>query len=200
LRSGIRTNLHFILNSETISLATAFLKGYFDTRIGEINAVVFLTYKSAGRANKIDCLIADSSLDEFLFWVSNARTKVRFGFDACFVPQILRKTTLEPLWVDSCECSFFSVYIDEKLNVKPCSFSTDPRFTFNLHDFDFQFIWEKTFENYRTILFEKPCQLDCEKKIFCRGNCLFFPELTLCKDEDRLRDNLETHWLHMKGE
>ncbi len=200
IKQEIRTNLHFILNSETISLATMFLKGYFDNRLNGINAVVFLTYKSAGRADKDKCLIPDPSLDEFLFWVSQPKTKVRFGFDACFVPQILRKTKLEPLWVDSCECSFFSVYVDEKLNVKPCSFSTDPRFVFNLHEYDFQYIWAKGFEKYRNTLFENPCLLNCEKKIFCRGNCLFFPELALCRDEDILECNSITPSLLMKGE
>lgn len=53
---GIKANLHFILDSGSLDEAICFLKGQYDQKLSNINAVVFLTYKHAGRASASKCL------------------------------------------------------------------------------------------------------------------------------------------------
>src|SRR5512133_937115 len=113
---GVRTNIHFILAHDTIGIASSLLQGKYDEKLHGINAIVFLTYKSTGRADAERCIKPGTELDNFLGFVSSPKTVLRFGFDACMVPLLLYSTTILPEFVDSCECAFFSVYIDEMLN------------------------------------------------------------------------------------
>jgi radical SAM protein with 4Fe4S-binding SPASM domain len=181
---NIRTNIHFILNNETIEEANEILKGGFNGRLKGVDNVIFLTYKAAGRAGAEHNLAMDDRLMNFIGSVRGNRCSAGVGFDACFVPLLLRHTSVNPDIVDSCECGFFSVYIDEELNVKPCSFATGDDFTFNLERFGMDQIWNREYEVYRKkISDENKCAAKCARKKFCRGRCRFFPGITLCYEE-----------------
>jgi radical SAM protein with 4Fe4S-binding SPASM domain len=182
---GLRTNLHFILSSESLAVARAFLEGRFDAELSGINAVVFLTYKRAGRARAPLWLGNGPELDGFLSAVEAPRTALSFGFDACFAPILIRSTGLDARVFDSCECAFFSVYIDERLRVRPCSFSNGSSTCFDLREHSFREVWERGFEEYREKMLSSPCALLCELGESCRGACPVFPELALCADHRR---------------
>jgi len=122
-KMGVKTNLHFLLSSRSIVDAIKILRGKYDGILKPVNAVVFLTYKPLGRATSKENLKPDTNLEEFLSLVNSPKTNVNFGFDACFVPLLIKHTNINRDYIDSCECGFFSVYIDELLNVKPCSLS-----------------------------------------------------------------------------
>lgn len=178
----IRTNIHYVISETTLEHATDILRGKYDGYLESFNAVIFLTYKPTGRAGREDTIRSPQKLQSFLDLVTNPVTSLKMGFDACFVPIILKKTDIDNAMVDSCECGFFSVYIDEKLNVLPCSFCNDIQYSFSLKKFRFNDIWSDKFSNYRNHISEygkKECG-ECEKTSECRGKCPFFEELFLC--------------------
>lgn len=179
ISAEIRTNLHFVLSESSIELAIDILRGKFDPELKGLNAIVFLTHKTMGRANSKDNLQSNKKLEMFLSLIDKSQSKLRFGFDACFVPLLLKYTNIDQRFVDSCECGFFSVYVDEKLNVKPCSFAKGDEWTFDLSRNNFANIWEIKFEPYRNAI-TRSCTINCGIKD-CRGGCLFHESLNLCK-------------------
>lgn len=178
---GINANIHYVLSIKTIKDAINILKGQYDKAFQFFNAIIFLTYKPYGRANINDSLKVDENINNFLKQIDYGESKLKIGFDACFVPFLLQKTRVDPDFIDSCECAFFSVYIDENLNVMPCSFCNDKKYTFNLREYDFSTIWKKHFGSYREKV-RASCRLECNNKDNCRGNCIFYDSLFLCKD------------------
>lgn len=178
----IRANIHYVISETTIEHARQLLKGEFDEYLDSFNAVIFLTYKPTGRAGYEDTIRSPDKLQSFLDLVNNPETHLKIGFDACFVPTLLKKTDIDNTLVDSCECGFFSVYIDEKQNVSPCSFCNNDKYRYNLKNSSFKEIWQETFSKYRKYVDEKgkiKCP-ECDKSGDCRGACPFFDELFLC--------------------
>lgn len=181
VENGIKTNLHYVLSDESIDEAIDILKGKFNEVLEGVSGLIFLTYKPKGRADKESCLKKDERLMEFLSLVNQKECTTRIGFDACFVPALLLYTETNPDFVDSCECAFFSVYIDEKMNVKPCSFS-DNRFCYNLKDYTFEDIWNEKFCEYRNLITNREvCKNKCKNIHNCRGNCVYFKEINYCE-------------------
>ncbi len=179
----IKSNIHYVISERTIEDASHILMGDYDEYLKPFNSVIFLTYKPTGRAKIKDTIKSAPLLHSFLDKVENPRTPIKIGFDACFVPVLLKRTDLDNDLIDSCECGFFSVYIDEKLNVTPCSFSNDDYHSYNLKRFSFKEIWWGKFSKYRHYL-ENNCKFDCvecKKTSDCRGKCPFFDELFLCE-------------------
>lgn len=176
---GIRTNLHFLLCKDTIEQAIKILESKFSDSLKGINAIVFLTYKPTGRATSSNCLTWSESLRCFLQLVDDNRYKLRIGFDACFVPLLLHFTNIDPMFVDPCECGRFSVYIDEKLNVKPCSFTNEPKHSYSLRGYSFADIWEQMFVDYRKTSTAR-CERDCQNKTLCGVVCPYYDELNIC--------------------
>lgn len=179
LAAGLRTNIHFLLSRNSLSHAIKILQGKHNEQLKGINGIIFLTYKPAGRAKSSDCLVWNEELRDFIRLIDSNRCAVRIGVDACFVPLLLHLTHTNIRFIDPCECAYFSVYIDESLNVKPCSFSNDDSFCRNLREYSFSEIWENTFAAYRQT-FTNTCQRACVNNTLCRGVCPYFEEITLC--------------------
>ena len=181
--AGVKVNVHFILSNSSMSEAINILEGVYDSALENINAIIFLTFKPFGRASSSDILLKDADFLKFVGMIDCPKSKASFGFDACFVPELLKFTQTNTAFVDSCECGYFSVYIDEKMNVKPCSFTNISDFTFNLNEYSFEDIWANKFRNYRdesSTLKSNACN-SCRAANECRGGCYFFPEINLCK-------------------
>lgn len=183
LQNGIKTNYHYILSNDSISEAIEFLEGKYDKKIKGINAIIFLTYKPFGRADKSGLLKWDTRLNKFLKLIDNPKTEIAFGFDACFVPILMKYTSVDSKFIDSCECGFFSVYIDERLNVKPCSFTNSDKFTFNLRDYNFKEIWQNKYQQYRKINNKIKGCVQCKATNICRGGCPYFSAINLCQNK-----------------
>lgn len=180
---GIKVNLHFLLSSESVDEAIKILRGEDSGLLEGINAIVFLTYKPAGRADKKYVLKNGLSLDVFLKEVEARKTKKpKIGFDACFVPLLMRKTNIPKSLIDTCEGGFFSVYVDHRLNVSPCSFSGG-KDRFNLHEYDFYNIWLNKFESYRKTSSNHCRSKECIVYNICRGCCAYYPEITACYED-----------------
>lgn len=177
---GIKTNIHFVLDSDSIRDANKLLEGCYNDILQDINGVIFLTYKPKGRASAEHCLTLDSALERFISMTEKNECATRIGFDACFVPILMKFTGIDVDYIDACECGYFSVYIDEQMNVKPCSFANNEAYTYNLKQYDFDTIWNKKFEGYRSEMETHVCSNECKNKENCRGKCLYFEELALC--------------------
>ncbi len=179
--AGIKTNVHYILDKESIKEAVDILNGKYNKVFRNVNGLIFLTYKPKGRAPADKCLDIDDDLEEFLGLIDNNKCSAHIGFDACFVPALMRYTDVNVDFVDSCECGFFSVYIDECMNVRPCSFSDKDRFSYNLDEFDMRTIWEEKYAVYRDEILKGECSNEeCKNIENCRGKCIYFDELAFC--------------------
>ena len=179
---GIRTNIHYVISERTLEHAIKILRGKYDEYLDSFNALIFLTYKPIGRAGKGDIIKSPRLLQSFLNSVDNPSSSLKIGFDACFVPVLLKKTDINRSLIDSCECGFFSVYIDENLNVSPCSFCNNNEYRYNLKNSSFKDIWQDAFINYREYV-DEMCEINCTECVEsheCRGRCPFFDELFLC--------------------
>jgi MoaA/NifB/PqqE/SkfB family radical SAM enzyme len=178
-RNAIRTNVHYVLSALNIREATAIVNGDYNARFEGVNAIVFLTYKPAGRASDRFILKAGNELTEFLQKVDDSTiSRPRIGFDACFVPMLIHFTHTNKEVVDTCEGGFFSVYIDHKLNVSPCSFSGN-RDQYSLKEYPFYEIWNHLFKAYRENQANR-CSTECHVHNECRGCCPYFPQITTC--------------------
>jgi MoaA/NifB/PqqE/SkfB family radical SAM enzyme len=178
--AGIKTNIHFILDKESIYEAIKILNGKYNELLKYINAVIFLTYKPKGRATSDRCLEMDETFYEFAGLINKNQCTSRIGFDACFVPVLMKYTEANTDCIDSCECGFFSIYIDENLNVKPCSFANKAEFSYNLDEYDMRDIWERKYEEYRRKITKDKCTNECKNKDNCRGKCYYFDALSFC--------------------
>ncbi len=177
----IKVNLHFILSNQSIDKAIEILNGNFDSDLIGVNSIIFLTYKPFGRATEKGILKKNDSFNKFLELIDKPKTKLSFGFDACFVPVLMKYTFVNKDFIDSCECGFFSVYVDEKLNVKPCSFTNNDNFTVNLKDKPFKEIWQDSYEKYRQGNTKVVKCKNCPADKSCRGGCPYFPKINLCQ-------------------
>ncbi len=178
-KEKIKVNIHYVISEKSINNAIEIAEGKYDQFFNIFNAIIFLTYKPMGRANIKDALKSSDLLSSFLKSINNQKTRVKIGFDACFVPVLMKATKIDIDLLDSCECGFFSVYIDEHLNVMPCSFCNDNKYAFNLKEFEFKDIWLNKFSIYRDNV-SNNCKVNCNKASDCRGKCPFFEELFLC--------------------
>ena len=180
--NDILANIHYVISETTINDAVDLLNGKYDEYIKDFNSVIFLTYKPTGRAENDGSIKSAGPLKSFLVLVDDPVTDIKIGFDACFVPVLMKATGVNVDLIDSCECGFFSVYIDENLDVTPCSFCNDSSYHYNLKQFGFEEIWESKFSDYRDYI-DSSCKFscdECEKASGCRGKCPFFDDLFLC--------------------
>lgn len=178
IENGIRTNIHYVIDNINIFQAIQILKGEFNSKLNGINAIVFLTYKPAGRGNRDIMLKMDKSLNDFIELIDHNDCICNIGFDACFVPLLMHFTKIRKEVIDFCEVGYFSVYIDEKLNVSPCSFSNG-KDSFNLKEFGFYDIWLNKFSKFRNEI-NNDCKQECIAKEECKGKCPYYPEITNC--------------------
>ena len=175
---GMKVNVHYILSKESIVDATRIVKGTYNELLRGVNAVVFLTYKPAGRGSERLLLRYGDDLDVFVNTVKGSKTICKIGFDACFVPMLIRGKAVRNEMVDVCEGGFFSVYVDEKMNVSPCSFSGG-RDAYSLKEFGFYDIWLNKLQAYRKRV-KNECKRDCAARKMCRGCCPYYPQITNC--------------------
>lgn len=180
-RNGIRINLHYILSRNSVEQAIEIIKGKYNELLSDVNAIVFLTYKPAGRGNDANVLSTGNMLKTFLNEMRTPRTACKIGFDACFVPMLLRNTQGLEDYVDFCEGGFFSVYVNEKKEVSPCSFSNG-RDSYSMNDYDFYDIWLNKLQPYRERQ-ANLCRTICNAKSICRGACAYYPIITTCYTE-----------------
>jgi len=178
---GIRTNIHFVLDHDSVETAMNWLRdppGFVEG----INALVFLNFKPVGRGAASEKLLRRSaSLDEFYSMATMGEHPFKVGFDSCLASGLASRTKVNPVFYDACEAGRFSMFVSEKNRAFPCSFMAEgwrgePLDAGNLVD-----VWRHgdDFVAVRAKLHDPPC-ITCEFVGLCRGGCPILPEIAVC--------------------
>lgn len=178
---GIRTNIHFLLTSESVQTAINWLTNPPDF-FERINAIIFLNYKPVGNNPNLGLLANKSlSLQKF-FTLVNKKHKFKIGFDSCSISGVAQYLSISPIFIDSCEAGRFSLYISEDSKMYPCSFLINKLEGVQITDNNIQSTWQNnpSFIAMRNELPSSNCK-NCTSYEICNGGCSLFPEINICK-------------------
>lgn len=129
-----QVNIHQLISEETYdSCIQALYDIKEDSRLKDLNAIVFLGLKPCGRGTKLHPV---RDVSKWVRLVNLAmELEVPFGFDSCSAPKFLaavhpdnnNKTDIDLYnnlyqYAEPCESMLFSIYINENGIVTPCSF------------------------------------------------------------------------------
>ena len=172
---GIKTNIHFVLSSESIDLSLKILRNedIFDGKIdlSKLNAIIFLLFKPQGNGtNHKELILSDDGIRQFRNCLKEAKTHFKIGIDSCLACRISSVcndfTDQEKLFVDTCEGSRMSCYITSDMKFIPCSFEDHEKAIPIQPDFSIKNIWtySKLFNDFRDKLKANPNQCPVEFK------------------------------------
>jgi len=127
-----QVNIHQLAAEETYYDTIRLLQDVIDQekRLEKLNAVVFLSLKKKGRGILYNRL-SDWDMEKIVSMCVN--NCIPFGFDSCsyhrFVPIAERLGIMEYTlqYAEPCESCLFSIYINVKGDVYPCSFCEEER-------------------------------------------------------------------------
>jgi radical SAM protein with 4Fe4S-binding SPASM domain len=179
---GIKTNIHFLLNKNTLPRAIELMEKNEDI-LDKINALIFLNYKPIHTSESL-CLSENDDIKYFFDLIKKIKT-CKFGFDSCMVSYLpLMGKDLVPETVDFCEAGRFSAYISENLLFYPCSFLNDvSKNGINLKTISLKDGWRQgeDFVSTRQKLNSPGTQQysisacgTCESYALCHGGCQIF--------------------------
>lgn len=180
--NGIKTNVHFIIDSESVDIAIDWLRDPPEF-LKAINALIFLNYKPSGRKVFEEKLLRHSDrLDEFFELATSSEARLKVGFDACCVSGVFARTNASTALVDACDAGRFSLYVAEDLKVYPCSFQSGlVEGDLLSDDTSLLDIWHGS-ENVRS--FRKYFASDrcggCSHRQSCMNGCPLFDQLVVC--------------------
>ena len=178
--AGVRTNIHYVLNSDTLDEAVRHLEE--DDFPGGINAVVFLLHKPVGLGTQEKVITQENpDFQKFMCLVHGRRFRFKIGFDSCTVPAIVNQPgSIRMESVDTCEGARWSAYISPDMKMMPCSFDNqEQRWAVDLRRYSIAEAWRSdAFEDFRNRL-RKACP-DCSVRSMCMGGCPICPEIVLC--------------------
>ena len=184
LDAGVKTNVHYVLNNQTIDDAINKLEtGYYNG----INAVVFLLYKPIGLGVQEKVLKPDDArLAMFFDVVDHNHCKHKIGFDSCTCSGIVNHTrNVNMDSIDFCEAARYSAYIDADMNMMPCSFGNqNPKYFISLRDHTIEEAWHsEVFEQFRDYM-QFACP-NCQNRSQCGGGCPICKDIVLCNRAER---------------
>jgi len=176
LKEEVKTNIHFVVSSETISLSIKILKGIdiwnnkFD--LSKINAIIFLLFKPQGKGKDLKNLILkDDDVKLFRQYLKESKTSFKIGIDSCFACRIASVcndfTKKEKMFIDTCEGARMSCYVTSDMKFMPCSFANHDKIGVPINiDYkdSIKNIWtsSEVFTNFRNKLESNPniCPLE----------------------------------------
>lgn len=183
INAGVRTNIHFVLNNDSIDEAISILKTG-EYRIKGINAIVFLMYKPVGLGRHDKVLRYDNpQVKEFFSLVNDNKCEFSIGFDSCSCSGLVnfsRDTDFTA--IDFCEGGRFSMYISADMKAYPCSFANQSKCGVDLRGSSIESAWN-SFEYFRGRL--KGSCISCKDRDLCMGGCPLLGEITLCNRDCR---------------
>lgn len=186
LDAGVKTNVHFVLTSDTLDRAIALLQN--PAALQGINAILFLLHKPVGLGQAAQVVRTDHPrLTEFLQLIAAGRLDGAFrlpfqvGFDTCSYPVLIEQDwPIAPESIDTCEAARFAAYISPTLQMTPCSFAGGPDFAVDLRQQSVLAAWHSpAFDRFREH-FRNSCP-DCPRQADCLGGCPVVPEIVLCR-------------------
>ena len=126
----VQVNIHQLLSKETIPQIWELLNDEeLDNRLSRLNAIVFLSVKQKGRGVGYH-RASDEDYKKIVDYC--IRNNVRFGFDSCGAQKFLNAISQENVerfhqFVEPCESTLFSSYINVEGKFFPCSFAENDR-------------------------------------------------------------------------
>ncbi|EFK36047.1 MULTISPECIES: radical SAM protein [Bacteroidota] len=183
---GIKANVHFVTDSQTIDTAIEWLENppYF---LDGINSIIFLNYKPIGRNPNLSLLLKDpEKISRFYALVNEKKQAFKIGFDSCSISGVVKHVHVNTSFYEGCDAGRFSAFIDENLRMMPCSFMTNNDWFGDLKTHSLVDIWQNNqfFKKYRGNILNNGCN-GCSHQSTCMGGCPFIEELSQCgwKDE-----------------
>ena len=200
LDAGVKTNIHYVLNKESLKEAwmqllvamvanSEYIPPLKETTLFTvfpegINAVIFLLHKPVGLGSQEDMITfeQDYLLESFFKEVDKGETPFKVGFDSCTVPAILTYTkNVQPESIDTCEAARWSMYISSDMVALPCSFDQEMKWGYDIKEDTIENAWNSTQFDYFRGNFIYACE-GCSKRKACFGGCPIKPEIVLCDD------------------
>lgn len=182
LENKIKTNIHYLLNSETIDGAIHMLMNKKEDLEG-INSIIFLNYKPVGQNADNKLLLNNNYNYKELFKILD-RNKFPFkiGFDSCSISGVLKNMNIDKKYIESCEAGRFSAFISEEMKFYPCSFMEKSFYGYDLIKNTIKDIWSNSiiFKNIRYNIKNNSCRKSCDLSNVCNGGCPIFNEINLC--------------------
>lgn len=151
-----QVNIHMMISEQTYDDALETIYDIqHDSRLAKLNAIVFLSLKQTGRGKNFTIL----SKNKFKTIIKTCRdNNVSFGMDSCSAPKfldIIRNTKYAKYerFVEPCESTLFSAYINVDGEFFPCSFA-EMLIGINVLEHDtFDTVWNATpANNFRQAL------------------------------------------------
>lgn len=180
--AGVKTNIHYVLNKDTINEAITMLENnMFPTGT---NAVVFLTHKPVGLGQKEKCLKYDMSEVVKMFGlIKKGGYPFKVGIDGCFVVGLINSgLNFNMEYLDTCEATRFTCYIDADLIMHPCSFDVSNEYVIDIKDKTIEEAWNSdVFNNIRKKL-QRGCP-GCKYNSHCLGGCFLHEDIVLCPNK-----------------
>lgn len=184
LEAGVKTNIHFVLSTESIDRAINILKTG-EYRPG-INAIVFLLYKPVGLGKMEKILMAeDIRVQKFFSLVSKNKCSFKIGFDSCSSAALVNfAPETDFTFMDFCEGGRFSMYISADGKAYPCSFANQKPVGIDISEGQatIQEAWQQMNE-FRERL-QNACP-GCADRKNCGGGCPLLGSITLCGRKER---------------
>lgn len=165
-----QVNIHQLLSAETLDQCWDLVMDLADEKREDyyhlsdhMDAVVFLSGKPKGRGTYLNKVSKEDYQDLVDFCLG---AHIPFGFDSCGSANFLRAAEPDQVeffnkFVESCESTRFSIYIDVDGNAWPCSFCPDAEGiepTNLLTTEKFSEVWNgEQFNTFRQRLEEKKC-------------------------------------------
>ena len=122
-----QTNIHNFLCEESFEKSMQLMQDYkTDERLKNLNAIVFLSLKKKGRAEKGFTQLSQEKFNILVDYALN--NEIPIGFDSCssfkFYEAIKDKPNFKSMWdsVEPCESTLYSTYINSEAKFFPCSF------------------------------------------------------------------------------
>ncbi len=183
LQHGVKTNIHYVLSSHSISEAIERLEKKLFPHA--VNAIIFLLHKPVGSGTHQNVLqVDDQRLQRFFDLINTKKFPFKIGFDSCSVAGLLNDAgTISRISLEPCEGGRFSCYISPDMNMTPCSFDQTMEYAVDLHTHTIEEAWNsEPFEVFRSVL-RDACP-SCPDRYDCLGGCPLVPEITLCTRKD----------------
>lgn len=178
--AGIKINIHFLLNKQTLDNAIKLLMSPEKTK--GINAIIFLNYKPVSEL--YSPLKQANNFSAFIQLINTGKFDYKIGFDSCSISLLLQEGLIcNKNFIDFCEAGRFSAFISEDLMMYPCSFMVDTYEGASLQRYTLQEIWQNNdnFVSIREKIKNNRCKERCEFEKLCFGGCNIFKSINHIK-------------------
>lgn len=162
-KNGMKqVNIHALISKETFDQCMSTITSWETGELNNyVNAIVFLMLKPVGKGKALHSI----TNDQFKELINGIKKhKVRAGFDSCSAPHVMKYLPEQEQYIESCESTLFSIYVNVNGEAYPCSFSEDTINPINLlevNDFNAE-VWNNpTFKTFRRLLIETKDKKGC---------------------------------------